>query len=97
MEDEYWYGIARAIAENPRLGITDIEQELARLLSWRSMATAPKDGTRILLLGDPNRYGVPIWIDKWSTDYDCWDYFGPASDVVGWMPLPLFEHLKRRK
>lgn len=59
---------------------------------WREMASAPKDGTRILL-STPNGAAVGWWLDNshtripwqgWHTDR------GPFADrnVNGWQPLP---------
>jgi hypothetical protein len=58
--------------------------------AWRPMSTAPKDGTQFLMLGDPDRYGRPVWIDRWWGD-ECWERAGhhnPPATLIGWMPLP---------
>lgn len=66
---------------------------------WQPMETAPKDGGQFLMLGDPTRYGRPIWIDRWwGVNYDGsevvvprWEHAGhhnPPASLIGWMPLP---------
>jgi hypothetical protein len=60
--------------------------------TWQPIETAPKDGTKILLIcaepmTDPT-YVVGLWIkDSWHSD---WDHtmIGPELEVKHWMPLP---------
>lgn len=72
---------------------------MAVVPGWQPMETAPKDGTQFLMLGDPKRYGRPIWIDRWwGVNYDGeqvvtprWENAGhhnPPASLLGWMPLP---------
>ncbi len=58
--------------------------------TWLPIETAPKDGTRVLLCGDPERYGNPHWIDWWDAAHECWftcRYSGLPPTLAGWMPL----------
>ena len=57
---------------------------------WQSIATAPKDGTRILL--HPAVEVHDSWSKgHWSEQQKCWIVGGSASGVTHthWMPLPL--------
>lgn len=59
------------------------------LEAWQPIDTAPKDGTPVLLCGDPKRYGKPVWIGWWMPEpHGCWSSFGRDGSVVGWRPLP---------
>jgi hypothetical protein len=58
---------------------------------WQPIETAPKDGTRILLLTGRTEVAVGRWLDNshtrmpwagWTTD------LGPSSRATHWMPLP---------
>ena len=57
---------------------------------WQSIATAPKDGARILL--HPAVEVHDAWSKGyWSEQHECWIVGGSASGVTHthWMPLPL--------
>lgn len=61
------------------------------MAGWRTIDSAPKDGTRVLLCGDPKRYGEPVWIDWWYSFTNNWagaGYHNPPASLVGWQPLP---------
>lgn len=55
-------------------------------LLWRDMATAPRDGTKILIDQREFEPDVFYWMgDGWrATDWEG----SPVLDPVGWMPLP---------
>jgi hypothetical protein len=58
---------------------------------WQDISTAPKDGTRVLLLTGRSEVAVGFWginkshlylLSQWLTD------LGPSSRATHWMPLP---------
>jgi hypothetical protein len=56
---------------------------------WLPIASAPKDGTRILL--GRTGWAEPMCAGWWNTHYDEWWSVGCASaflEVTQWMPLP---------
>lgn len=70
------------------------------MTDWQPIETAPKDGTRILLLG--KEYGEPkvsigayqdnkVWSDESSTTDDGYGWYGHdnwSPTPTHWMPLP---------
>lgn len=63
---------------------------------FRPMATAPRDGTLVLLMGAPLE--VPV-VGSWETDGDgldgwCTDHvaYASASAFQGWFPIPALAH-----
>ena len=60
---------------------------------WQPIETAPKDGTMVLLYGEPyNSAGEKIYVGQWDKDsfcfwFDCCSY-GPECKATHWMPLP---------
>lgn len=54
---------------------------------WQTIETAPKDGTRVLLVIDHGEYGDKVWTGLWA---DGWmvSYGKAASQPILWMPLP---------
>jgi len=56
--------------------------------TWRPIETAPKDGTRVLVLAeDGGKLDVYI---AWHDEDGLCDYAGPI-DATHWMPLPSTE------
>lgn len=80
-----------------------MESAAQAVTSWRSMESAPKDGTRILVVIKASEQG-PSDVDvvRWATPRrgradDCWMSTDSSADcaivyedweVVFWMPLP---------
>jgi len=67
-------------------------REIADGMEWRPIATAPKDGTRILASG--RNYGLPgrgrhivitSWNDGWANEYED---DGGFPHLTHWQPLP---------
>jgi hypothetical protein len=61
-------------------------------VEWQPIDTAPRDGTKLLLLCaepmDEPTYVVGLWIvDSWHSDWDR-TMIGPELEVTHWMPLP---------
>ena len=52
---------------------------------WKDIATAPKDGTRILCSYRGNRSFIARWRDDFSVFMDDWESW---RDATHWMPLP---------
>lgn len=63
---------------------------------WKSIATAPKDGTEILVAAAGNSWFVVFWDDK-PGDTHCWqtpDGVRYHNDLpTHWMPLPPQPHV----
>ena len=60
-------------------------------MKWRSMESAPEDGTYVLIYC-PGNYHNDIWIDYYGCmgrdpETDC-SIYGWGDDAVAWMPLP---------
>lgn len=61
------------------------------MMEWHPIETAPKDGTQILVWGDPYSYDWAIFIvryvqiNKWS-GWQTWD--SADQEPTHWMPLP---------
>jgi hypothetical protein len=56
---------------------------------WQDIATAPRDGTRILCFAPPStsEYPDPVWkVDKWRNN--AWWEMRPAQPYAAWRPLP---------
>ena len=54
--------------------------------AWQPIASAPKDGTWLLLIG--SRWELPC-VGQWSYLSNCWQDFDNAiADPTHWMPLP---------
>lgn len=62
-------------------------KEAANLSGWMPIASAPKDGTKILLL-DPEGCGSGYWNGNgWMADWG--NYYEYEPETTHWMPLPL--------
>jgi hypothetical protein len=56
---------------------------------WRDWRTdSPPDDERVLVLIDPKRFGVPVWIDRFDAFVGAWRE-SETTSVLGWQPLPL--------
>lgn len=74
--------------------IAGLEAKIKELSEWRSMETAPKDGTRILAIGyaygdKAQGYHTPVvtyWENGWVEENDENDESYPY--LTGWLPLP---------
>lgn len=69
----------------------------ARDCGWRTMESAPRDGTPLLLFARAKNATAPGILVGWHLEDDGWIElcFGPRNDPVGivpfaWMPLPTF-------
>jgi hypothetical protein len=64
------------------------------MIDWQPIATAPRDGSNILLwLGGPEQRAVVGHFRHTALWGDCWEYDGEHTvkvddDVRHWMPLP---------
>jgi hypothetical protein len=57
---------------------------------WQPMATAPKDGTDIIVYR-PNHDGnyIPkVGTDYWHRELDCWGKSRKETQPVAWRPFP---------
>lgn len=68
--------------------------EHAKATEWQPIATAPKDGTEILLRGGPENQSWAVWVRKgnWARQRECWsvDMLPPIQyPPTHWLPLPL--------
>jgi hypothetical protein len=57
---------------------------------WQPIETAPKDGTWLLLFGNPHGWHMRYAIGNWFEGHGPWcgleaEYLG---DITHWMPLP---------
>ena len=63
-------------------------------MDWQPIATAPRDGTRILVLapdlGGISYYGVAQWAEKdeWRPETVAGWFWSYATRPTHWMPLP---------
>lgn len=71
-------------------------------MDWQPIESAPKDGTRLLLLrrqkvSGPTLTKNPVigsWAAKrgyrayWSLEITCNNYWAGDADLLGWLPLP---------
>ena len=87
--------VARLLKAERQRGETDMRERAG----WRTMGSAPKDGTRVLLkvrvrqyLGDETEaVAVGYWLDNSATKppWQGWATdMGPTPRAYGWMPLP---------
>jgi len=56
---------------------------------WQPIATAPRDGTRVMFFapaadGAPPKYRV----DRWGAKYDAFEQMRPDQPYTYWRPLP---------
>lgn len=59
------------------------------MANWRPIATAPKDGTRVLLYR--SIWGETQAVCRWNADWDLWEGAMSATTFSGathWQPLP---------
>ena len=57
-------------------------------IEWQPIETAPKDGTRVLLVIDHGEWGDKVWTGLWA---DGWiiSYGKTSNKPTHWMPLPV--------
>lgn len=69
---------------------------------WKTIKTAPKDGSWMLLSGGVIDYGwergetiPPAVVGQWNNEAECWQfawydggYYGEYENPTKWMPLP---------
>ena len=88
---EYAFAVRRADGESPEAMVARLRDELAEARAWwQPIATAPKDGTAVLLFHDGE-----IRTGRYSTrngEVSPWGEFDRRSTCDGlpshWMPLP---------
>jgi hypothetical protein len=78
------------IWNNQQTKITELESQVEALrkdAEWQPIETAPKDGTRLLLIIDHGEHGDKIWTGLWA---DGWavSYGKPENAPTHWKPLP---------
>ena len=56
-------------------------------MEWQPIETAPKDGTRVLLVIDHGEWGDKVWTGLWA---DGWivSYGKTTNEPTHWMLLP---------
>ncbi|GBQ95074.1 hypothetical protein AA23498_2197 [Acetobacter nitrogenifigens DSM 23921 = NBRC 105050] len=54
---------------------------------WRDIASAPKDGTAVLLFNHIDGRGDYTWLDRWDPEYGRW-IAAPKARATHWMPIP---------
>jgi hypothetical protein len=54
---------------------------------WRDIATAPRDGTKIIGLTKRSEV-YRVWWHEFEEGWDWQDDFDSEQQIVGWMPLP---------
>ena len=59
----------------------------AQAEGWMDIATAPKDGTRVLLVIDHGEHGDKVWTGLWANGWMV-SYGKAASQPTHWMTLP---------
>ena len=74
-----------AVKEAFMLGVI---QGLKQAKEWRPIETAPKDGTRVLLLGRGMRHADGHWESKAYNGNGCWVWPYVKAEPRNWMPLP---------
>ena len=82
-----------AVIDEARRRLTEAQQG-----TWRSMDSAPKDGTRVLVAID-KRVKVAWWDDNcewWTEDDEDWFGWNDAH-LHNWMPLPAAPTTPERK
>lgn len=58
-------------------------------VAWQDIATAPKDGTALLLCGYLDGPHDPrIKVGGWNPEFRCWKIFGASWEPKFWQPLP---------
>lgn len=57
-------------------------------MEWQDIATAPKDGTQILLWYKADGHEMGFWDGRCWDDGDFYDNLGSDADFSHWMPLP---------
>ena len=59
--------------------------------TWMDIATAPKDGTLVLLAYYTRERLVDYEVGMWVLNYGCpgWSAAGTFIDPVAWMPIPM--------
>jgi hypothetical protein len=86
-----WYGYDAAFRPIGEAAIAEITRLRAERPGWRTMESAPKDGTKVDLLyrGDIRRTDAFWKEDAWwfGDDDDCFTTTGKACPTH-WMPLP---------
>lgn len=87
--------VSESINDQAIKAITTLQAELEKLrkdAEWQPIETAPKDGTRFLVVEATKRPFVALWLDADHPDvddagwYDHWN-FDPVSPTH-WKPLP---------
>lgn len=74
-----------AVKEAFMLGVI---QGMKQAQEWRPIETAPKDGTRVLLLGRNKRHADGHWEAKAYNGNGCWVWPYVKAEPRNWMPLP---------
>ena len=66
-------------------------------MKWRTMMTAPQDGSRILICDSNNNMYVAAWEEgtmrgekRWvyAVVVTDWNYYETIYEPIAWMPLP---------
>ena len=86
------YGLYASSAEYPEEGavrICNVSQANPEQAAqpWMPIETAPKDGTRVLLVIDHGQWGDKVWTGLWADGWSV-SYGKPLNSPTHWMPLP---------
>ena len=73
-------------ADNYRRWADQLDALASLVGAWQPIESAPRDGTRVLLLGSDKRHADGYW--KARAGHGCWVWPYVKAEPRKWMPLP---------